>query len=117
LIGAVSALIFNKKNRLCTYTSFLSASIASIIGIIFSFSVLFGNSFNYTSQGSTLLSYGFYVDKLSAFFILIISLTAFAVSIYSTGYVTEYFGKKNIGYLGFLYNIFIISMILVVSCK
>ncbi len=117
LIGAVSALIFNKKNRLCTYASFFSAAIASILGIIFSFSVLFGNTFNYMSQGGTLLSYGFYVDKLSAFFILIISITAFAVSIYSTGYVTEYFGKKNIGYLGFLYNMFIISMVLVVSAN
>lgn len=117
LIGAISALIFKKKNRLCTYASFLSASIASILGIIFSFSVLFGDTFNYVSQGSTLLSYGFYVDKLSAFFILIISITGFAVSIYSTGYVTEYFGKKNIGYLGFLYNIFILSMVLVVCAN
>lgn len=117
LIGAISALIFNKKNRLCTDASFLCASIASILGIIFSFSVLSGNTFNYVSQGSTLLSYGFYVDKLSAFFILIISITGFAVSVYSTGYVTEYFGKKNIGYLGFLYNIFILSMVLVVSAN
>ncbi|NJD54738.1 MAG: hydrogenase 4 subunit B [Candidatus Methanoperedens sp.] len=117
LIGAISALIFNKKNRLCTYASFLSASIASISGIIFSFSVLSGNIFNYVLQGSTLLSYGFYVDKLSAFFILVISITGFAVSVYSTGYVTEYFGKKNIGYLGFLYNIFMLSMILVVSAN
>lgn len=116
-IGAISALIFNKKNRLCTYASFLSASIASILGIIFSFSVLSGNTFNYVLQGSALLSYGFYVDKLSAFFILIISITGLAVSVYSTGYVTEYFGKKNIGYLGFLYNIFMLSMILVVSAN
>jgi hydrogenase-4 component B len=117
LIGAISALIFYKKNRLCTYASFLSASIASILGIIFSFSVLFGNTFSYVPQGTMLLSYGFFVDKLSSFFILVISITAFAVSIYSTGYVTEYFGKKNIGYLGFLYNIFILSMILVVSAN
>lgn len=117
LIGAISALIFNKKNRLCVYASFLSASVASILGIIFSFSVLSGNTFNYVSQGAMFLSYGFFVDKLSAFFILTISITAFAVSIYSMGYVTEYFGKKNIGYLGFLYNTFILSMVLVVSAN
>ncbi len=115
LIGAMSALILNKKNRLCTYASFLSASVASILGIIFSLYLISGNTFNYVIQGSTFLSYGFFVDKLSAFFILIISITAFSVSIYSTGYSTEYFGKKNIGYLGFLYNIFILSMVLVVS--
>ena len=117
LIGAISALIFNKKDRICTYASFLSASAASILGIIFSLSVLSGNTFNYMMHGSAFLSYGFFVDKLSAFFILIISITAFSVSIYSTGYATEYFGKKNIGYLGFLYNIFILSMVLVVSAN
>jgi len=36
-----------------------------------------------------------------------------AVSIYSIGYVKEYFGKKDIGYLGLLFNLFILSMILV----
>jgi hydrogenase-4 component B len=117
LVGSVSALILNKKDHLCTYASFLSAGIASIIGIVFSFSVLFGRNFEFTSTSELPLTYGFFVDKLSAFFILVISLTAFAVSIYSIGYVREYYGKKNIGYLGFLYNIFILSMILVVSAN
>src|SRR5659263_49086 len=115
LVGSISALILNKKNRLCTYASFLSAGIASILGIVFSFSVLFGKNFEFTTSSELPLAYGFFVDTLSAFFILIISITAFAVSIYSTGYVREYFGKKNVGYLGFLYNIFILSMILVTS--
>ena len=117
LVGSISALILNKKNRLCTYASFLSAGIASILGIVFSFSVLFGKNFEFTTSSELPLAYGFFVDKLSAFFILVISITAFAVSIYSIGYVREYYGKKNIGYLGFLYNIFILSMILVVSAN
>jgi len=117
LIGSVSALILNKKDRLCTYASFLSAGIASIFGIVFSFSVLFGENFEFTTSSNLPLAYGFFVDKLSAFFILVISITAFAVSVYSIGYVREYYGKKNIGYLGFLYNIFILSMILVVSAN
>lgn len=117
LIGAISALIFNKKNRVCTYASFLSASVASSLGIMFSLSVLSGNTFNYVMHDSEFLSYGFFVDKLSAFFILIISITGVSVSIYTIGYATEYFGKKNIGYLGALYNIFILSMVLVVSAN
>lgn len=117
LVGSVSALILNKKDHLCTYASFLSASIASILGIVFSFSVLIGKNFEFTTSSDLPLTYGFFVDKLSAFFILVISITVFAVSIYSIGYVREYFGKKNIGYLGFLYNIFILSMILVVSAN
>ncbi|MFA4957623.1 MAG: hydrogenase 4 subunit B [Candidatus Methanoperedens sp.] len=117
LVGSVSALILNKKDRLCTYASFLSAGIASILGIVFSFSVLFGKNYEFTTSSDLPLAYGLFVDKLSAFFILVISITAFAVSIYSIGYVREYYGKKNIGYLGFLYNIFILSMILVVSAN
>ncbi len=117
LIGAASAVILNKTDRICTYTSFISAAIASLFGIIFSVSVIFGNTFISNLSGSPILEFGFFVDKLSAFFILVISITAFAVSIYSTGYVKEYFGKKNIGYMGFLYNIFVLSMILVVTAN
>ncbi|MFA4934937.1 MAG: proton-conducting transporter membrane subunit, partial [Candidatus Methanoperedens sp.] len=117
LIGAVSSVLLNKKDRVCALISFISAAIASLFGIFFSFSVIFGDTFTLSFSNSSFLNYGFFVDKLSAFFILVISIAVFAVSIYSTGYVREYFGKKNIGYLGFLYNIFIISMILVVSAN
>jgi len=115
LIGAASAIILNKKDRLCSYASFLIAALAALLGIIFSILVIFGDTFSYELSSGSYLKFGFFVDKLSAFFILVISISVFAVSIYSTGYVREYFGKKNIGYLGFLYNIFIISMILVAS--
>ncbi len=79
--------------------------------------MIFGETFSLSLSDSSFLKFGFFVDRLSAFFILVISITAFAVSIYSTGYVREYFGKKNIGYLGFLYNIFILSMIFVVTAS
>jgi hydrogenase-4 component B len=114
-IGAASALILNKKDRLCSYASFTGAAIAALLGIIFSISIIFGDTFSYDLSSGSFLKFGFFVDRLSAFFILVISISVIAVSIYSTGYVREYFGKKNIGYLGFLYNIFILSMIFVTS--
>ncbi len=117
LIGASLSIVFNKKDRLAAYCSFLSASIASVFGIIFSISVIFGENFSLSFSGSSFLNFGFFVDKLSAFFTLVISIAVFAVSIYSIGYTREYYGKKNIGYLGFFYNIFILSMILVVSAN
>lgn len=115
VIGAAVSVALNKKDRLCTRASFLSASVASVLGIAFSLSVIFGETFSFKQQSTSFLNFGFFVDKLSAFFILVISIAAFAVSVYSLGYVREYFGKKNIGYFGFLYNIFILSMILVVT--
>ncbi len=115
LVGAALSIIFNKKDRLSSCAAFLSAAIASVFGITFSFSVIMSETF--ALSGSSFLNFGFFVDRLAAFFILVISVAVFAVSIYSIGYVREYFGKKNIGYLGFLYNIFILSMILVVSAN
>ncbi len=117
LIGAILSIVFNKRDRLSTYISFMSAAIASVFGVIFSLSVIFGETFSLSISGSSFLNFGFFVDRLSAFFFLVISIAVFAVSIYSTGYMREYYGKKNIGYLGFLYNIFILSMILVVSAN
>lgn len=117
LIGAILSIVFNKRDRLSTYISFLSASIASVFGVIFSVSVIFGETFSLSLSSSSFLKFGFFVDRLSAFFILVISIAVFAVSIYSIGYTREYYGKKNIGYLGFLYNIFILSMILVVCAN
>jgi len=117
LIGAILSILFNKKDRLSTYISFLCAAIASVFGIIFSLSVIFGETFSLSLSGPSFLKFGFFVDRLSAFFILVISIAVFAVSIYSTGYMREYYGKKNIGYLGLLFNIFILSMILVVCAN
>ncbi|MCE8424456.1 MAG: hydrogenase 4 subunit B [Candidatus Methanoperedens sp.] len=114
LTGAAGAVITNKNDRLSTFVAFSCAAMASIMGIIISLSILRGNNFKFTQSGP-ILDFGIFVDGLSAFFMLVISIVAFSVSIYSFGYVKEYFGKKNIGYLGFLYNIFILSMILVVS--
>ncbi|MBE0523306.1 MAG: hydrogenase 4 subunit B [Methanosarcinales archaeon] len=117
LIGGALSIVFHRNDRLVTYASFISSFIASVFGIIFSWSVMLGNTFVLNLPGTSILKFGVSIDKLSAFFILVISITSLAVSIYSIGYVKEYFGKKDIGYLGLLYNMFILSMILVVSAS
>ncbi len=117
LIGAVFSVVLSRRGRVCIYASFISPLVASLLGIVFSFSVIFGDNLVIGLPDSTPLNFGFFVDGLSAFFMLIISVAVFAVSIYSIGYVQEYEGKRNLGYLGFLYNTFILSMILVVSAN
>jgi hydrogenase-4 component B len=117
LIGGALSIVFHRKDSLVTYASFISSFIASIFGIIFSWSVMFGNNFVLNLPGTSILKFGVSIDKLSAFFILVISITSLAVSLYSIGYVKEYFGKKDIGYLGLLFNLFLLSMILVVSAN
>ncbi len=44
------------------------------------------------------------LDALSAFFLLVVSLLGFTLSIYSFGYARGFYGRKNVGVLGALYN-------------
>nr|AIC14919.1 hydrogenase 4, membrane subunit [Nitrososphaera viennensis EN76] len=61
------------------------------------------------------LSIEFHVDGVAAFFMLIIGPVAFAASIYSIGYVGEYSEKRSKRALGFLFNLFVLSMFLVTA--
>src|SRR4030067_1217418 len=89
LVGGILSITFNKKDRFVSYCSFLSAAIASVFGIIFSISVIFGEPFSFSLSGSSFLNFGFFVDRLAAFFIFVISIAVFAVSIYLIGYTSE----------------------------
>lgn len=120
LSGAVLSLVFSNDNSLCRFISYICAIISSTIGIFLSLLFLmkiisqpviieFETTFDF-------FKLVFRLDNISAFFILLISVLALVVSIYSIGYVKHYENKSNTGLLGALYNIFLCSMILVVSC-
>ena len=55
------------------------------------------------------------MDGLSAFFILALSVLVICVSLYSVGYLSHYCGKRPLGLFHFLYAMFIISMMLVLT--
>ncbi len=61
------------------------------------------------------LSFSFHIDSISFSFIFIISLIALFCSLYGLGYIEHFYKKYSIGVLGFFYNLFLISMFLVVS--
>jgi hydrogenase-4 component B len=56
---------------------------------------------------SSFLSFVVRADSLSAFFLILISLVVAPVSIYSIGFTR---GLRNAGYLGFFYNLLVLSM-------
>lgn len=56
-------------------------------------------------------------DALSAFFVFLISIIAFATSIYGMGYQRQFYGKYHLGFFGFFYSLFIVSLLLVVSAN
>ncbi len=63
------------------------------------------------------LQFSFFIDRLAAFFILIISVVSLSVSIYSSGYIEHYKSDMKKNNLTSLMLVFILSMVLVVSSK
>ena len=53
------------------------------------------------------------LDALGAFFVLIVSLLAVALSLYSFGYVRGFYGRKNLGVLGAFFNALLMATTLV----
>jgi hydrogenase-4 component B len=91
---------------------FSLALLSGLAGCILSLSILvsgeplhvgFGESFPFGSIA-------FHADRLSAFFLGVVSLVATAVSVYSLGYAKELHARRNTGLLVMLYNLFLLSM-------
>ncbi len=118
IFGAILAVLLNRRERACCILSYGCSVIASISGIAYALNIIVSGPQKLSLPVLIpVTELSLYIDGLSAFFIFVISLAALAVSIYSVGYSREYFGRKSIGLLGFLYNIFIVSMLLVVSAN
>ena len=117
LLGAVASIVAMHRENAANLLAHTFSCLGGICGLAASLYVLLGKSEIILSGWHLLppIQVVFHVDVLSAFFLLIISVLAVAVSIYSVGYVTEYYGKKNIGLLGGGINIFLLSMAAVVT--
>lgn len=115
-VGAGASLLLGKMDRYANYVAAITAFLAAVTGMAWAIPVLAGGG------GFTLNFTGFIpftqfvvrVDQLSAFMALVISLLTAATALYSLSYLEEYSGKGR-GLLGFFMNIFIGSMILVVT--
>ncbi|MDV5122061.1 MAG: hydrogenase 4 subunit B [Candidatus Scalindua sp.] len=109
LAGAIASLIFNQRAKGFAY---ILTSTGAICFAIFGVLLLSSPPVNILSISTTpILEFVFRGDTISGFFILVISVVTFSVSIYSVGYTK---GMANKGILGFLLSIFIISMYAVV---
>ncbi|MBI3660671.1 hydrogenase 4 subunit B [Candidatus Acetothermia bacterium] len=127
LAGAVFPIIWRSQPRRSSYAAHLLSAAAAVSGLISSLLVLLGHpEFKVSVPVLSALAdivpsvklfagLSLRMDALSAFFVLVISLLGLPISIYSLGYVREYEGKKSVTLLGILYNLFVLSMILVVT--
>ncbi len=98
------------KYKISFYIQIIATLIVALLSINF---LLNGDTVSF-SLGTNIpyLNISFYIDKLSAFFILVVSTLAFAVSIYSLNYIEEF---KNKSLFAFLFHSFILSLILVLT--
>ena len=115
-LGAISGFFFRRNPKTAQMTSFGFAIAASLVGVIFSLSAL-NSSAPFEISFSSVFSaplFSFFVDRLSAFFILLTSSAGVMVSIFALGYLAhgKYSGTRT-ALMGFLYNLFLCSMILV----
>lgn len=116
LAAAIAAIIFYKHPRFCTLFAQSGCILASLLGTFSAIRLLHsGKELVLEPFYSTIpnLSISMTIDALSAFFILLLSILTFCVSIYSIGYISHYHGKRNVSVFHFLYATFILSMIFV----
>ncbi|HZW83581.1 MAG TPA: proton-conducting transporter membrane subunit, partial [Candidatus Deferrimicrobium sp.] len=116
-LGTLLSIATRKKENLALWISNLVAAIGSLAGTCLGVrTLLTGEEWNVTWNGLLPgLEYSFKLDRLGAFFLLIICAAGLVVSLYSIGYEKEYLGRKSVGFLGSMYNLFLLSMVLVVS--
>lgn len=117
--GALGSLLFRGKDNLAHLFASVFAIAGSSVGIIFSLiSLLTQNKISLSLPTSfPIFKISINIDPLAAFFILIISLVGLCSSIYGISYMKQFYAKYNVGLFGFFYNLFIMSMILVVTAS
>ena len=115
VLGAAAGLLFLRAEKLANVFTFGCGSLASLCGIVSSVMALVTGAAAANQSVQLLPSLIPYIqftirmDPLSAFFLLIVSLLGFALSIYSLGYAKGLFGRKNVGLLGAFFNALLLA--------
>jgi hydrogenase-4 component B len=120
LLGALLSIVLDKRTKACREVSFGAAALTSALGLALALAVLLGGdsaTIALPTAVPELGTFAFTIDRLSAFFILTISVLALCVSLYSLGYMREYEGKHSAGTMGFVFNVFLLSLYLVVTAS
>lgn len=111
------ASILAYRSRVAGWMAHIPGALACGLGTLLGLRILLNGETVTVDWGSIIvgLNYSFSLDKLGGFFLLIVCGVGLVGMIYSQGYVQEYLGRKNVGFLGCMYNLFLLSMVLVVS--
>ncbi|MCR4344100.1 MAG: hydrogenase 4 subunit B [Candidatus Scalindua sp.] len=109
IAGAIIPLIYPQKMKRFAY---IFPTVGACAFAAFGMYLLFDHPLDISAVSITpLLGFVFRGDAISGFFILLISILTFSVSVYSMGYTKN---MANKGVMGVLFNTFILSMYAVI---
>ncbi|RPI36365.1 MAG: hydrogenase 4 subunit B [Nitrospiraceae bacterium] len=116
LLLVLFAALFNRKQRLMTDICFSLAAAGSLLGFAAGAWTVAGGTTEkiVLLLGLPDLPFHLRLDPLSGFFLTVIGLLSFFVSVYSIGYVRGFLGKRSVTGLIIFYCLFIAGMFLVV---
>jgi hydrogenase-4 component B len=111
-----ATLLLSRRSHVARYTSFLGSAVASLITGLMAGDVLLtgvpveGAGFIHQASGFSLT---YSVDGLSAWFLLVLSLLAVPIALFSIGYVAyPHFSRRSV-FLGVAFNLLLLAVELV----
>lgn len=119
LLGGVGALLTYRRARLCTAFGVGGAVIGGIAGLISAVSVLLGEESLslYMSWAVPFGSLNLVIDKISAFFLVLIFGIGGLAAVYGGEYLSAYREKKWLGGAWFFYALLMAGMAVVVTAR
>lgn len=117
--GVLGGVLCNKRERVANGVTSSTALVAGGCGVAAALLFLLSGAGDTTLRFElwpSLIPYlrlTVVLDPLAAFFVLILSLLAVALSLYSFGYVRGFYGRKSVGALGAFYNSLLLATTLV----
>jgi hydrogenase-4 component B len=122
LAGIIGSLLALRRERAANLIGFGAALLGGVCGIGAAVIALAGGDLENArfELWPSLIPYvklAVKLDPLGAFFLLIVSLLATALSIYSFGYARGFYGRKNIGVLGAFFNALLLATTMVFTAS
>lgn len=120
-LGIICSLLFVRGERIANAVGFGSAALGGMLGISAALWMLLSGAepltFEFWHSLVPYVKLTVRLDALGAFFVLIASTLALALSLYSFGYVRGFYGRKYVGVLAAFFNGLLLATTLVFSAS
>ncbi len=114
LVGCFASILLYKKRELGAKVGFGISALASGYGALYFLSHITQTN-GFSLSKIFLFNLHFELDPVGSFFSFVVTLISLAASIYAIQYSSEYEKKGNTAVMALLFNLFILSMLLVLS--